>query len=369
MSKHLVFCADLQARESVYKHNPDLKDDDIVALQQVVSYCNDKTNQAGLLVLGGDQVDSPAISDSHVIKLRKILRGCSVPVCYIDGNHEKGFNRFELEGGAASVAFNLERTSLDKYLTPPGLDSSDVVGFNWRPRREWKTLKDEVPHCSILVLHGFADQAAPMIQGNNVSEDDELGDFDLRWFDGKCKLCLLGDIHAYSEYEGERGTKFIYPGSMWMHRVNEPTDKFFLSVDLDTLAVKKIPLSTRPFYREQVNSASDIQKIVLDVSKGNLNPSLDNRIKTPRIHLDITSDEDLSESIEPLLHDNFVISRIRPSETAKLIASDVKTLDIESGIASLLDGEDLEIKEFLLEVFRDTVDSALTGLRDKLGVT
>ena len=95
---------------------------------------------------------------------------------------------------------------------------------------------------------------------------------------------------------------------------------------------------------------------------------LDNRIRTPRIHLDILTDEDLSKNIEPLLQDSFVISRIRPSKIAKLVASDVKTLDIESGISSLLKDEDKEIKEFLLEVFRDSVDSALTGLRDKLGV-
>ena len=92
MSKHIVFCADLQARESVYKYDRDLRDDDISALQQVVEYCNAKVG-CEALILGGDQVDSPTISDNHVIHLRRVLRGCKVPVYYIDGNHEKGFRR------------------------------------------------------------------------------------------------------------------------------------------------------------------------------------------------------------------------------------------------------------------------------------
>jgi DNA repair exonuclease SbcCD nuclease subunit len=368
MSKNLVFCADLQARESVYKHNPDLKDDDLVALLQVVKYCNDSSNNVSILVLGGDQVDSPTISDTHVIKLRKILRGCKIPVYYIDGNHEKGFNRFELEGGAACVATNLEHTPIMNDDLPVGVVSRDIAGYNWRPRREWKLIKDEIPSCDILILHGFADQAAPLIQGGSVSEDDELGDFDLRWFDGKCKLCLMGDIHMYSEYDGDRGTKFIYPGSMWMHRVNEPVDKFFLSVNLDTLETQKVPLYTRPFYRGEIKESSDILSLAAELKRENFTSVPDSRIRTPRVHLDIVTDKDLSKDIEPLLQDNFVITRVRPSETAKLVTGDTKTLDIESGIVAFLSDEDAEVKEFLLEVFRDSADSALAGLRDKLGV-
>ena len=368
MSKHLVFCADLQARESVYRHNPNLRDDDLVALHQVIEFCNDRANDVAILVLGGDQVDSPSISDKHVIKLRRLLRGCKVPTYYVDGNHEKGFSRFELEGGQASVASNLETSPISKHDIPAGCIEGGIAGYNWRPRREWESLKDEIPICDILVLHGFADQAAPLIQGSSVSAEDHLGDFDLNWFDGKCKLCLMGDIHIYTEYVGDKGTKFIYPGSMWMHRVNEPENKFFLSVDLDTLETTKIPLMTRPFYRREISTAGDITALQEEIFLKEVKV-LDSRITKPRVHLDITSEEDLTTSIQELSKTNFVVPRVKPSETSQLITQRLERPDVELGIKALLTEEgDEDLRVFLAEVFRDSIDSALIGLRDKLGV-
>ena len=364
MSRHIVFCADLQARESVYKYDRDLRYDDIAAIEQVVRYCNDRDNPCDALVLGGDQVDSPNISDNHVIQLRRVLRGCTAPVYYIDGNHEKGFRRLELEGGAACVAHPLE----DNPFEFCGLK---VMGYNWRSRRDWEKIKDEIQLTDILVLHGFADQAVIELGlATATAGNKDFGDFNLGWFDGKCKLCLMGDIHKYLHFKGEKGTEFYYPGSMWMHKANEPTDKYFITVDQD-LNVTQIPLETRPFIKADIYTEQDMSDTLERIKEARATGPKDPRIQKPRVHLDIYADHSFDEEIDVLRTTAHVFPRMKPSETVSLIAdSDTQhdSLNLKEAISTLVDKNEQELRSFLTDIFDTGVDNAMDSLRNRLGV-
>ena len=356
-----MFCADLQAREQVYKHNQELKGDDLVALEQVVAYCNRPDVQCEALILGGDQVDSPQIGDEHVILLRQILRNCNAPVYYIDGNHERGFRRLELEGGDASVAIALENHPFE-------FQGLKVSGYNWRSRRDWEaTLEKGVPNTDILILHGFADQAVEEL-GLPTSATG-LGDYDINWFDGKCKLCLMGDIHQYTHLKGATGvTDFYYPGSMWMHRSNEPTSKQFFTVSED-LEISCIPLEVRPFFKDVVKTDAEMSKVLAQVLKAEL-PE-DSRIQKPRVHIDIHSDNNYEEKLEILRQHVHLFVRMKPSQTATevvSVTSEEGLVDLKMAVDAVVDKSDDDLRMFVNEVFEMGVDEATEHLRKKLGV-
>ena len=358
-----MFCADLQAREQVYKHNRELRGDDLVALEQVVTYCNQPDVQCKALILGGDQVDSPRIGDDHVIQLRQILRGCEAPVYYIDGNHERGFRRLELEGGDASVATNLEDG--EDFL----FGDFGVTGYNWRSRRDWEewiSADSGERYSDILILHGFADQAAAELGLPTGAVG--LGDFDINWFDGKCKLCLMGDIHQPMHFVGaEHGTNFHYPGSMWMHRSNEPTDKQFLVVD-ENLEVASICLETRPFFKANVRTGAEMSKLLAQVLKAP-SPS-DSRIQKPRVHLDLYENS-FDKEVEILRQHAHLFVRVHPSKTVTEVVNvtaETGLIDLKLAINAVVDEEEEDVRLFINEMFESTVDDATEQLRKKLGV-
>ena len=362
MNKCIVFCADLQARGSVYKHNQELKDDDLVALEQVVRYCNRTDVQCEALILGGDQVDSPRIGDEHVIKLRKILSECSAPVFYIDGNHERGFKRLDLEGGYASVASSLENS-------PFVFEGREVKGYNWRSRREWEELVESgMPPTDILILHGFADQAAAEL--GLPASTAGLGDFDINWFDGKCDLCLMGDIHQPMHFEGSKHkTRFYYPGSMWMHRSNEPLLKQFLVIDSD-LIIRTEDLETRPFFKEDIYSEEDMSDLLTRVLKSSVPEDV--RIQKPRVHIDIYSEENLDKDIELLKRHAFLFIRMKPSKTViqlEGIPAEPGLISLKETINSVVGKNDKELRLLLNEIFESGEDAATEKLRKRLGVS
>jgi len=358
-----VFCADLQAREQVYKHNPELKGDDLVALEQVVAYCNQSDVQCEALILGGDQVDTPRIGDDHVIQLRQILRSCKVPIYYVDGNHERGFRRLELEGGDASVALNLEDNPFRFDRTGVNLS---VKGYNWRSRRNWEQVVEEgIDPCDIMVLHGFADQAAVELGLPNTTG---LGDYDLDWFDGKCTLCLMGDIHQPMHFIGARHqTNYYYPGSMWMHRSNEPVDKQFLVVDTE-MNIKHIPLETRPFFKAEIRTNTEMTKLMAQVIKA---PSPnDKRIQKPRVHLDLYENS-FEKEVEILRQHAYLFVRIHPTQTVTKVinvTSEAGLIDIKMAIDAVVGEKDKDVRLFVNELFESNVDDATENLRNRLGV-
>lgn len=364
-----VFCADLQARESAYRSVRGLKGDDLCALAQVVKYCSDN---AVPLILGGDQVDTPTISDEHVIELRRLLSQVQT-VRYIDGNHERGFKRLSLEGGPAAVATNLEDSPIQ--MPRRGL-SVQVTGYNWRPRRQWMDLPPEsIPAGHICCLHGFCDQVVPAL--GLPAGDTPSSDIDLSWFDGKFKLVLMGDIHMRWDWTGPKGTRFIYPGSMWMHRLGEPEEKFFVVVNDDD-SVTFVPLRCRPFKQAKVSTVDEVKAIQQWVDS--LPPDTFDQLpylepKQPRIHLTITeAAKDIAPHLAILRQKAIVFEKHEcalDQDLNELQGSTAATVDLATALTSLVDPQDAidqEAATLITEAVATDCNTALEMFKKRIAL-
>ena len=368
----IAFCADLQARESAYRTIKELKGDDLYALAQVVAYCNYYNVP---LILGGDQVDTPTISDEHAVSMRVELarlnrrKSCT----YIDGNHERGFKRLCLEGGAAAVAQNLEGMTLN-------VGPYTVAGFNWRTRRQWEELlaDTQLPQTDILILHGFASQVVPAL--GLPADEAPLCDLDLDWFDGQYKLVLLGDIHQEWDLTGPKGTRFMYSGSMWMHRLGEPEAKSFIVVNED-LTVQRMPLDCRPFMRRAAESVKDLAEVQRWI--GNSKHDLDSQrsvfmgTKLPRIHLTIPREvtAEFSTALEELKRNAFVFEKVDISHDRDLtevkgsLSEQVNLSTALSKLLDITDPKEADAMEFVKQAMEQGFDTAITNLKTKVGIS
>jgi len=366
-----VFCADLQARESAYRSVKELRGDDLYALRQVVDYC--KKNKLALF-LGGDQVDTPTISDEHTIEIRKILMDVPFQATYyVDGNHERGFKRLCMEGGGAAAATNLEEK---EYID----SGARIAGYNWRTRRQWETHLERyvLQQADVLILHGFASQVVPAL--GLPPDEAPLCDIDLTWFDGKYKLVLMGDIHMEWDWRGPQGTRFLYSGSMWMHRLGEPEAKSFIVVYND-FSVERVPLRCRPFLRTDLKSEEDLKRIQTwldNCAKLSYVSEMQSFMgdKLPRLHLEIPSDMPaaLSAGLESLKQQAFVFERVDTShdrDSAEIKGSLDEQVDLSTALKQLVDEKepvDLEAAEFVKQAMELGFDTAVTNLKQKVGM-
>ena len=372
----LAFCADLQARESAYRSVKELYGDDLYALSQVVGYCytNGCSESPLPLIMGGDQVDTPTIGDEHTVALRKVLRSISSDSClYVDGNHERGFKRLSLEGGDASVAQPMEGKVFD-------IAGHRVAGYNWRTRRQWEAFLEtnSLVEADILVLHGFAAQVVPAL--GLPADEAPLCDFDLEWFDGKYKLVLMGDIHMEWDWRGPKDTRFMYSGSMWMHRLGEPEVKSFIVVNND-FSVERIPLRCRPYLRTELKSDGDLKRIQTWLDKCAKLPYVSEMqafmgARLPRLHLEIPSDMPavLVAGLESLKQQAFVFERVDTSHDRDL--TEIKgTLDEQVDLSTALkhlvneqEPVDVGAAEFVKQAMELGFDVAVTNLKQKVGI-
>lgn len=366
----LAFCADLQARESAYKSVKELKGDDLYALRQVVDKCLELNIP---LILGGDQVDSPTISDDHTVALRRELARMQQPVWYVDGNHERGYRCLSLEGGSAAVATNLEES-------PVEVSGLKIRGFNWRSRRMWEDYlqSNEIPKADIMILHGFAEQ---VVSSLGLPKDEKpVCDYDLDWFDGKCQLALMGDIHMEWTYSGTKGTRFLYSGSMWMHRVGEPEAKSFVLV-FEDLSIERVPLKCRPFLQTTIKSEADATRIKewLEAATSSKDVQAMEAYmgsKLPRLHVTVASDiNSATEKLLKQIEDKaFVFRKIEHShdrDLNEIKGSLEEKIDIDTALAKLLDTTteiDKEAIAFIKQAMDTGFDEAVTRLKEKIGL-
>lgn len=366
----LAFCADLQARESAYRSVKELKGDDLYALKQVVDTCLKLTIP---LILGGDQVDTPTISDEHTVALRKELARMQQPVWYVDGNHERGFKRLSLEGGVAAVAVNLEDA-------PVIIAGHTVRGFNWRPRKVWEAYlaEQELQPADIVILHGFAEQVIPWL---GLPKDEKpICDMDLDWFDGRYRLALMGDIHMEWDHRGAGGTRFLYSGSMWMHRVGEPEAKSFLLV-YDDLSIERVPLKCRPYLHLKATTKTDLENTLKWVDNVKALPYISELqhytgAKVPRIHvvLPTNMDADTAKLLQDLEEQAFVFKKIDHShdqDLTEIKGSLTEKIDLATALRKLLNESD-EIEAaaitFIQQAMEAGFDIAVTNLKLKVGI-
>lgn len=368
----LVFCADLQARESAYRSVKELRGDDLYALAQVVDKCLELNVP---LILGGDQVDTPTIGDEHTVELRKILtRLPAQSSWYVDGNHERGFKRLCLEGGSAAVSNNLEEAHQIR------IGSYTVAGYNWRTRRQWEAHLESntLVEADVLVLHGFASQVVPAL--GLPPDEAPLCDIDLNWFDGRYQLVLMGDIHMEWEWRGPKGTRFLYSGSMWMHRLGEPESKSFLVV-YDDLSIEKVPLRCRPFLRTELETKEDLKRIETWLDNAVKAPYVSDMqqymgARLPRLHVTVTPDMlvEFGASLDAFREKAFVFEKVDTShdrDLTEIKGSLDEKVDLSTALGKLVDEQnptDQEAAEFVKQAMELGFDVAMNNLKKKVGI-
>jgi DNA repair exonuclease SbcCD nuclease subunit len=371
MAKPLaVICADLQAREYAYRKNKELFGDDLVALAESV----DLAIRTGVeyFIIAGDIVDTPAISDSHVIKMRKILRKLDeyhIMALFIHGNHERGrFQRLVMEGEGAEVGTYIDGQLIT--LTDEGLT---LRGYDWRRRKDWETLiaSNGLEGADVLVTHGLADQVIPFL-GVKFEEDFKpIGDFDLDWFMGKYKLALLGDYHHKWVYKGP-DTTFVYPGSMWQHRVGEDPDKYVIILNDDlTFSENRLQLQ-RPFTSVELYSEEDLEQLVeaVEIMSDNSLPEI---IRKPRVHVSIRfQSEAIRPTLEKLAQQAIVFDRtkLQASENPSMSDEDDQPsrVDLNGIIEQFVNEEEPELRSFLHNIIGVGTEEALKRLQNDCGV-
>jgi len=373
-----AFCADLQARESAYKSVKELFGDDLYALSQVVSFCRDNGVS---LILGGDQVDTPVISDRHVIELRRLLMqniAAGNENMYVDGNHERGFKRLSLEGGAASCASNLEDATSDFQVL--NIRGHTVSGYNWRTRKQWEGVLEGggLMPSDVLVLHGLAQQAVPQL--NLPGLDPSLCDLDLSWFDGQYKLVLMGDIHMEWDWTGPKGTRFMYSGSMWMHRLGEPEQKSFIVV-YDDLSARRHPLKCRPFYQGPLFTEQHAEHALnwltenSDLEGGEAMREFMGSV-LPRMHLTVPLELSplLRKALQKLEASAHVFKKVQASREEGFSEQETSTagrVDLATALGQVLDMSDPESRKasiFISQAVNSGIECAIKDLKQEVGM-
>ena len=367
-----VICADLQAREFAYRKSKELFGDDLAALAEVVQFT--LNNEISSLLLAGDIVDSPYISDIHVIKLRKILRqfeGTECLVGFINGNHERGrFHRLELEGDDAAVAKCLD----NQVIQLPG-SSVRLAAYDWRRRKAWESLVEgnALADADVLLTHGLADQVIPFMGFKLDPESKPIGDFDLNWFK-KYKLVVLGDYHKKWVWRDESSnTVFAYPGSMWQHKADEIPEKYFFVLNDDlTFTEHRLQLQ-RPFTSVNLHGHEDLEQLIesVDILSENNLPAI---IRKPRVHVTIKYQADnLRPALEKLAQKAIVFERTKLAEQDSLSLSEEEDQPTRVNITELVKefanpDEDPQLFNFLKQVVDEDVEAAITYLRTECGV-
>ena len=192
------------------------------------------------------------------------------------------------------------------------------------------------------------------------------------------RIVLMGDIHMEWEWTGPKGTRFMYSGSMWMHRLGEPEDKSFIVV-YDDLSTERIPLKCRPFKRLKVSSEEDIKNLKkwLDKECKNTYPEdmvqLLGQVK-PRIHLTIPSElsKKAASAIELMKEKAFVFEKIDTSHDTDLSENEGSVdgqVDMDTALVQVLGQEDqlcVEAAEFIKQTLALGFDTAIDNLKKKM---
>ncbi len=227
---------------------PEVVGDSYRSFEQLVKFAID--GQASALVLAGDVFDAPPPAETTQFFIAQMLKlqEAKIPVYAVQGQHAR-----DRHVPWTSVYPYVIHLTKDAIEVEPGIF---MAGLDNLPPDELKAALTTIdPRTNILILHQMARGSVPEIAGR------QNWDFDPEWVPPTVDLVLMGDLHEPWEKVLERDqfiTRLYYSGSTCMQSLNEPPDKSFLCVELEgdgdgeALAVRRVPLNTRPFQRVTV---------------------------------------------------------------------------------------------------------------------
>lgn len=251
MTPLFVFCADLHLADGAWATRPAIYGDSYYSFEQIVDYCIEHKLP---LILGGDVLEKKSNSARPIAKLFEGLsrmRRASVPVYYIQGNHEYDRNAPWLS--AHDWPTYMHVASFD-------INGVNVFGLDWLPRGEIQEAFTRVPaDTDILITH----QVWKDFMGNVGRPECDLTDVH------HVQTVLAGDFHITKTVESTNAQgqpiKMLSPGSTCMQDIGEVPDKSFFVIgrlpDTGQIIFAPVALKTRKFLGYSVKDQEALDKL------------------------------------------------------------------------------------------------------------
>ncbi len=262
---------------STWADYPDLNQDSLVSFEQAVNCCLRLDCD---LLLPGDIMNKSVQDDGVILSWLAFqfgrLRAAGRSVWFIVGQHD--------------------RTRRVQWLTSLGMPNvihahgkkfrTDVsgplfYGLDFQPMGNLQKALDDIPSgAEILMCH----QVWGDLMGEQTKPEGVFADVPA------VSMIITGDFHGHKTMEsvGKDGQKLLVvsSGATHMRSLTEDHQKFF-HVIYDDLSVQSFPLQTRPCYRYQVFTDTQLRDLLLGplLSLGT-NELLPEAIRKPIIHLE-----------------------------------------------------------------------------------
>jgi hypothetical protein len=244
-----VFCADLHLDDGAWTTRPAIYGDAYCSFNQIVDYC---ITHRLPLILGGDILEKKSNSARPIVKLcagLSRMQAASVPVFYIQGNHEYDRNAPWLSVHPWPVHMHAARQDIQNI---------SVYGLDWLPRGEIQTALAAVPtDTDILVTH----QVWKDFMGELGRTECELTDVH------HVQTVLAGDFHVTKTVESTNAQgqpiRMLSPGSTAMQDMGETPDKFFFVVGQQDgkIIFEPQPLKTRRLISHKVETQDALDEL------------------------------------------------------------------------------------------------------------
>lgn len=269
MSKQAIaaFTADNHLRPWTWVKYPTLTGDAYYSWRQIVDYCVARGLPLWLL---GDLFDSTRpdpLSVSVYLQSMAQMDAASLPVLYIEGNHER------TDYPWASLATTV------RQATAFNIGELLVTGVSFTTSTGLAERLNQIPVCTDVLL---AHQAWHDIQGVGMT-DGKFSDIP------HGLVMLTGDYHYCGSWRGAaaNGEEVIAysPGSTAMQALNEPVNKYF-GVLYDDLSVEWVLLKTRQVITGNCNTEEELEQHI-DYTRRRvlIQPADHPDIATPILHV------------------------------------------------------------------------------------
>lgn len=222
---------------------------------------------ADFVLVCGDVFESNQLSRAVVSRAGEALRGYTVPVVLLPGNHDP-LDGASIYGSAAFSERMPGHVRVIRDATPfevvPGVEVVGAPWFSKRPASDLvadavSTLEAPPPGVlRVIAAHGALRSLSPDRDSLSAIDDARLASI---IDDGLAQVAIVGDRH--STYRAHPA--IWYPGTPEVtdRRENDPGNVLLIEADHLGVRVEKIPVGEWSFrvVREEINSSEDVESL------------------------------------------------------------------------------------------------------------
>lgn len=233
------------------------EEDILKAHDTIVQHVITNASEYDAVVYAGDLFEKPIRSSSLELYLKNSVQkmlDAGVRVLAISGNHD-----LSQDNSTAAICGIQPLNEISITIK-----DCTIYGINYCSSQELGVKLSEVPeNTDILVMHQTLAEVCSI--ASDISAEDLVKIVKPKGV----RYIAMGHIHNKWVYDYD-GVKIAYPGSIEMTDIDEPPEKFVLSVNIDKSSVKitELPLNIRGFERVVLTTDSDIDLFLKEGFKG-----------------------------------------------------------------------------------------------------